>query len=155
MALTFQAERFSDVVEEAQPLLERHHAEIGNYRDCIPLSPNYAKYAALEAAGQILVVTARANDVLVGYADFIVDTGLHYSTVLWPENDILWVAPEYRGRTVGVRLIATAEKFLKDRGAVVLHFRSKTNHPALGRLLVRLGYRPVETVYAKMLQRPE
>jgi GNAT superfamily N-acetyltransferase len=155
MALTFQVERFSDVIEDAQPLLVRHHAEIANYRACIPLSPDYAKYAVMEAAGKLLVVTARNDGIMVGYADFIMDSALHYSTVLWPENDILWVAPEYRGRMAGVRLIGLAEKTLKARGAVMLHFRSKTSHPALGRLLVRLGYRPVETVYAKMLQRPE
>lgn len=157
MALIFQVERFSDVIEEAQPLLQRHWVEIADYKDCIPLSPNYARYALLEGAGRLLVFTARRDGALVGYASFIIDTGLHYSTVRFAESDILWVAPEERrvGAAVAKGIIGLFEKTLGDIGVSVIRISSKVSHPALSRLLKSRGYVLTEMLSAKLLQRPE
>ncbi len=152
---TVQEERFSDVIEEVQPLLTRHWEEIALYKDIIPLSPNYARYSEMEAKRRLCVVTARFEGELVGYACFIVDASLHYSTILWAVSDVIWLAPEHRGAKMGNELLDYAELALLSRGVVVVHVVAKTAHPALGALLDRRGYSVTETIHAKVLQRPE
>lgn len=155
MAITIQVERFNDVIEEVQPLLDRNWEEIANYRDFVPLAPNYARFAVLATAEKIIVVTARENGALVGYASFILDTQLHYATVLLAENGIIWVAPEKRGKRVGLRLIQAAEREVVSRGACIMRFREKINHPLLGKILTIMGYTKTEIIHEKILQRPE
>lgn len=153
--IKFQVEKFAAVCEEAQPLLERHWEEIANYRDFIPLSPNYARYALLDSAGKFLVVTARNDGALIAYAAFRVDLSDHYCTTLWSESDLIWVMPEHRRAHVGIGIVSLAEKEMLARGVVVSQIRSKVNHPQLGQLLAAMGYEPVEMVHAKVLQKPE
>lgn len=155
MAITVQVERFSDVIEEAQPLLERNWEEIANYRDFMPLSPNYARFAALEASGKLVVVTARLDGKIVGYASYRFDFADHYSTIFVAQNGIIWVAPEYRGKRLGLRLIKRGEQEMLDRGVCVLQFHSKVQHPVLAKVLVLLGYEQTEVIHSKVLQRPE
>jgi GNAT superfamily N-acetyltransferase len=155
MALTVQEERFHDVIEEARPLLERHWKEIALNQDFIELSPNYARYASMDAAKRLCIVTAREDGVLVGYACFFVDHSPHYSTILWGTSDIIWVAPEHRRNGTGHSLLEYAKATLAARGVCMLHVIAKLAHPALGHLLASMGFTPVETVFATVLQRPE
>lgn len=155
MAVTVQVEKYCDVIEEAQPLLERNWEEIANYKDFVPLSPNHARFAALAAGGKLVVITARDDGALVGYASFRFDFGDHYSTVIFAQNGIIWVAPEYRGKRVGLKLIKRGEEEMLARGACILQFHSKIQHPALLRLLTAMGYGVTEVIHAKVLQRPE
>lgn len=150
-----QEERFSDVIEEAQPLLERHWEEIALYKDFIPLSPNYARYAEMEASGHICVITARADGALIGYASFIIDSSLHYSTVRWAISDAIWLAPEHRGARIGNAMLDCAEHAVLARGVVVIRVEAKVAHPALAALLKSRGYAEADIVHAKVLQRPE
>jgi GNAT superfamily N-acetyltransferase len=154
--LIIRGERFSDVVGEVEPLLERHWEEIALNRDFIPLSPDYAKYSQLEADGALLVVTARdPAGGLVGYAAFFAMRSIHYSTVLWATNDVIWMAPEHRTLGGGSALLEHAEHLLRLRGCAMLHINTKILHPQLAALCLARGYEAVETVFAKVLQRPE
>jgi GNAT superfamily N-acetyltransferase len=153
--IKFQVEQFSKVVDEAQPLLERHWEEVALYKDFVPLSPNYARYASLEASGKLLIITGRIDAALIAYAAFHVDFADNYSTVLFAINKLVWVMPEWRGRHAGVRLIKRCEQELLDRGVSVVHWRAKLTHPELAGLLGAMNYEPIETVHSKILQRPE
>lgn len=153
--ITFQVEKFAAAIEEAQPLLEKHWDELALHKDCIPFSPNYSRYAALDASGRFLIVTGRNDGALVAYAAFRADLADHYSTTLWAEDDLIWVMPEYRRADIGSGLITRAEKELRDRGAVIVQIKSKIAHPALAMLLDGMGYERTEIVHTKMLQRPE
>jgi GNAT superfamily N-acetyltransferase len=150
--LVIREERFSDVVDEIEPLLTQHWEEIALNRDFIPLSPDYAKYSQLEADGALLIVTARAEKEVVGYAAFFVMRSIHYSTVLWATNDVIWMAPAYRTLGGGNALLDKAEHLLRGRGAVMLHVNTKIMHPQLAALCAARGYAAVETVYATVLQ---
>ncbi len=48
----FARELLCECVQEAQPLLERHHAEMGTK---YPLDPQWSEYAALERMGRFVV----------------------------------------------------------------------------------------------------
>lgn len=153
--LTIQEERFPDIIEEVQPLLERHWAEIALNQDIIPLAPNYARYAELEAKNKLCIITARCDGAIIGYACFIVDFSLHYSSIIWANSDVIWLAPEHRGAKLGNAILDRAEAELMARGVVMAHILTKVAHPALAALLGSRGYGLVETVHAKVLQRPE
>lgn len=150
--LSFQVERFADVLPEVKPLLPRHWEELALDKESVPLDPNWQRYAELDGAGAISLVTARENGRLVGYCYMILSPGLHYRTCFEARMDIFWLSPEVRGHAMpGVRLFRAVEKELKRRGVQRVYFGSKL-HKDVGRLFERLGYRPVETWYSKMLR---
>jgi GNAT superfamily N-acetyltransferase len=148
--LSFQVEAFSEVIDEAKPLLLRHWEEIALDKENVPLDPNWARYAELEQLGALSVVTARENGRLVGYSCMLLAPGLHYQSCYEARMDIFWLAPEVRGRMGGLRLFRAVEQELKRRGVQRVYVGSKL-HRDVGRLFMALHYRPIETWYSKMI----
>ena len=66
-------------------------------------------------------------------------------------QDILFLLPEFRGSTVGFRLVKFCDEQLRAEGVQVVYQHVKNAHPMLGAVLSRVGYEPVETIYAKRL----
>ena len=147
----YQEELVSAIWTELAPLLERHWLEIAHYPD-IPLAPDRAAYEKFERAEALRCYTARKEMVLIGYAVFFVHTNLHYSSSLQAQQDVLFVAPEHRGSSIGVRLIRYAERELGALGVQVIYHHAKraTN---VGRLLEHLGYELIDGLYGKRLDR--
>lgn len=143
-------ERLQDLWDEIYPLLERHYAEISANPD-IALAPDEHRYRVLEDANRLRTYTVRDDGALVGYAVFLVSTGLHYMHSLQAKQDVLFVDPSRRGRGAGIKLIRFADQALADEGVQVVYHHAKLAHPALGRLLEHAGYAPVETVYSRRL----
>lgn len=143
--IEFARELVSDVEDEIKPLLSAHWQEIAHYLD-IPLDPDWEFY---RTAKTIRVYTARANRVLVGYAVFFISPNRHYKASIQAVQDILFVLPEYRGRT-GFRLIRYCDEQLKLEGAQVVYQHVKVKHD-FGPLLKTLGYEPVDIIHAKRL----
>lgn len=148
--LSIQLEDFADVIDEAQPLLMRHWAEIALDKDEVPLAPDREKYDALNRMGQLSVMTVRSKGALVGYSSMIVNPGLHNKTTLQARMDILYLAPEHRGRFGGFRLLKAHEAALKKRGVRRIFLGSKINTD-ISRLFEALGYREIERWYSKLL----
>jgi len=148
--LSLQVEEFSQVIEEAKPLLYRHWLEVALDKEKVPLDPDWARYASLEGRGSLSVVTMRQNGKLVGYSCMVVERGLHYASTLEARMDIFWLAPECRGRMGGVRLFRAVERELKRRGVQRVYLGSKL-HKDVSSLFVRLGYTPVERYFSKWI----
>ena len=145
---TYQLERAVDVIEEIEPLLQMHWREIAHYQD-IPLAPDWEWY---RTSPIVRVFTARDEGRLVGYAVFLVVRNKHYMTSLQGMQDIMFLLPEYRGRTVGPRLIDFCEEQLKAEGVQAVYHHVKRAHD-FGPLLERKGYESVDTIYAKRLDK--
>jgi GNAT superfamily N-acetyltransferase len=133
-------------------LLTEHWLEISHYPDIL-LEVDWPAYEAAEANGKFRVFTARIDGVIVGYATFFVNRNPHYKSSLQAVQDILFLSPPYRGSTLGYRLIAFAHKALKAEGCQCEYHHQKIAHPALGRLLKKMGYEPIEIIWAKRLDR--
>lgn len=146
-----QRELFNQVVDEIKPLLEKHWKEVANYRDDIKLEPDWQRYEALENNGALLILTARRDDVLVGYSVFIISNHLHYTSCKVGANDILFLLPEERKGRVGMKLIMESEKVLKQVGVnrVIWHVKKE---PDFSPLLKHLGYEHEEIVMGKLLK---
>jgi len=148
---TYQRES-SAIRDEVAPMLAAHHAETAVFADEMPLAPNFAAYEKLEQLGALRVYTARRDGSLIGYSVCLVSTSLHRPVVEANES-LLYVVPEHRGKTVGVRLMRFVEAQLAAEGVQLLARRSKAGRPELdlGSMLTRMGYTPVETIYARRL----
>src|SRR5258706_8207690 len=98
-------ETVEQVLAEIQPLLHDHWEEIASHKDKIPLAPDYDQYRKMEEAGKLLICTVRDKANLVGYSIYFVHRGIHYSKTLVSTNDVFYVSPAYRRKTIGVVLI--------------------------------------------------
>ncbi len=153
---SFQVEKLSDALwTELMPLLRLHYAEIAPWDD-IPLSPDFARYAAIEAINALRIVTARSTEWgLIGYHCAVVMRGLHYSTITQAQQDVLWLAPAYRRSRVGSDLLTFAEEQLRAEGVTMIIQHTKV-WPGfdLGPWLKRRGYEPLDMLYVKRLDVP-
>ena len=151
----YQREDFAEVYSEALPLLERHAKEIAHYQD-IQLNVAVERYRLADEAGGLRVYTARtgATGALIAYAAFFMAFNPHFKSSLQAVQDVLYVQPEWRGRMVGFRLIRFSENELRKEGVQAVYQHEKIAHPELGKLLLRMGYEAVDTIYAKRLDSP-
>jgi hypothetical protein len=146
----FNRESSDTVINEIAPLLEAHWAEIAHYPD-IPVNCNYDAYLKLEAAGILRIYTVRAHLALIGYAIFLVSPNLHYGGSLQAKQDVLYLAPAYRRGRMGWRFIVWCDEQLRAEGVQVVVQHQKIAHPALGRILERIGYQAVDTLWMRRL----
>ena len=145
---SFALETVEQVLDEIKPLLAQHWEEIATYKD-LPLDPDYEAYLRMAAAGRVRVFTARHEGVLIGYGVFFLGN-LHYKGSGIATQDILFILPQYRGTTVGYRLIKFCDDSLRAEGLQVTYQHVKISHD-FSPVLSRLGYRPVEIIYARRL----
>jgi GNAT superfamily N-acetyltransferase len=140
----FAREPLTDaLLAELKPLLERHWHEIAVHQD-IPLDPDYDRYFRMAAHGALFPFVVRVDGRIVGYAPFIVTPHLHYRTSKWAQNDIIWVAPEYRRGGLGSSLVSFVITYLKRQGVVVINIDAKTAHPELSAMLDAMNFSRIE-----------
>jgi GNAT superfamily N-acetyltransferase len=136
-------------MDAAAELARAHWAE--TEAGLMPEGPSIAieLYQALEQADALIAFGAFDADELVGYAVAILGLHLHYR-VLYAQHDLLFVRPDHRRGTLGLRLMRAIETALKARGAkfVVWHAKPQST---FNMILVRTGYAVEETVYRKDL----
>ena len=131
-------------------MFSRHWREIALNHDEVPLDIDWARYADLHEKGALHVVTARREGRLIGYHIAIITTHLHYRSTLHGITDVYYIVPECRHGVTGMRLFQAVERELKARGVRKLFTATKL-HLDQGPLFERMGYRPVERLYAKLI----
>lgn len=116
------------------------------------LKPDFAAFQKLEAAGRLAIFTVRADERLVGYANYFISPTLRYGkNVLMAANDLWYLAPEYRRGTIAAQMLACAEDGLRKRGCLlVLH--TDPLQRSIAPLFQRLGYTAIETIFEKVLK---
>lgn len=150
--LVFREEPFGMVRGEIETLMHAHWREIGG-TDAQPLDPDWQRFAALEEAGVLAVLTARdRGDRLVGYIVLVVFASLHYRSLLQAHDDAHYLSPEFRRGMAACRMFRAAEEMLRRRGveAVTYHTKLRAANDR-GVVFKRLGYTAVETLYRKAL----
>lgn len=150
--LSFAEEAFGMVREEIAGLMHAHWREIGG-TDAQPLDPDWERFAALEEAGVLAVLTARdRGGRLVGYIVHVVFANLHYRSLLQAHDDAHYLSPEWRRGMAACRMFRAAEDMLRRRGveAVTYHTKLRAGNDR-GAVFKRLGYSAVETLYRKAL----
>ena len=131
-------------------LLNAHWDEVAHYKDKIPLAPLWAHLEKMELDGDLLLLTVREEEELIGYGMFIKRRHLHYQSLLIGENDLIFLDPAKRKTGMGLKLIEESEKCLKAAGCNKITFHMKPEH-SFAPLLERRGYRLEELLYGKLL----
>jgi len=152
--LSYQKERFVDLLPELPEIFFRHWQEVALHKDQIRLRPNYDEYRRLEELGILHIITARERDKLAGYIFHMVHPHLHYVGSLTAFTDLLYLRKEYtRGMTAASRyrdLIRASEKMLRDLGVQRVYLMTKT-HLDLTALFENMGFKLIEKNFSKLL----
>ncbi len=148
--MTIAVENYLSVIEEIKPLLREHWLEIANFKDSIPLDPDWAKYQAMEAAGMLVIITMRRGGKLVGYSIFMLLNHPHYQSTLFAMNDILYLVPAERRGLTGIRLIKESERILMKMNVKKITWHLKPQHD-FSPILKRMGYMHEEICMGKVL----
>jgi GNAT superfamily N-acetyltransferase len=148
--MDYQQEFFSSCYDEAKSLLQMHWDEVALNKDVIKLNPDVEQYEDAEASGCLKIFTARDQGRLVGYFALTVQRSLHYQDHLFAHNDVIFLHPDYRKGFTAAKLIKFAVDCMAEDGVSVVTINTKTHKP-FDVLLQRLGFKHIESVYAKRM----
>lgn len=137
-------------IKELKCLAEREYEEVGQ-KDLARLNIDWTRYCELDASGKLATFVAKREQVIVGYAVFIVQTHIHYQDALVAANSAVYAAPEVRAGRVVLKLLRYAELGLQAQGVQKIYYHVKRSKD-FGRLLDHLGYEDVERLYAKVVR---
>ena len=137
-----------EMLAEAQTLFDEHYEEIARNKQVMVLKPDEETYRKAEEMGTIFILSARQNDVLIGYSVNFVSNHLHYADLKLAQNDLLFISKEHRGGRVGLRLIKDTENHAKSLGCELMLWHCKPNTP-LNEILPRLRYGVQDVIYSK------
>ena len=143
--VTIERETLCQVAMDADALLAEHYEELCLHKDRKVLAPRWDQYMLQEHAGALLVVAAREQGALVGYACFFVGPHMHYGQYMVAVNDVLFLSAAHRQGSTGIRLIRECIRQARDFGAHHIAWRAKLGTPLI-KILKRLGHHEEEIV---------
>lgn len=148
--ITYQVEKFEDCFDEAADLVNAHYQEIATNKEMIPLDPNRERYQKLQDAGELHIVTVRADGKIIGYHATLVQTHLHYKSTLMGFTDLYYLDPDYRKSNVGRKMFAFVEDTLYKRGVAKLFTGTKC-HQDHSKMFEYMGWTHTENLFTKVL----
>ena len=162
--LRFVREPFARAWPLIRPLVAQHGAEVAEPDEDPPVIdvPVYTAAcergmlvtcsayhrAAPDGAGDIADGTAEGPEFLVGYAVFWLNKMPQHVGQNGAWQDAVYLMPEVRRGSNGSRFLAYCERELVALGVQWIHHSVRPGRD-FSPVLRRLGYRPVETLFAK------
>lgn len=137
--------------ETLEFLIEEHYEEIAHNKEKIRLKPDWNRYFQLESQGLLLCCGAYDGDRLVGYYISFVMPNLHYSDDLFAVCDIVFILPEYRKGSTGLKLFKFHEDMCKELGVSVMTMHVKTDND-FSPLMERLEWKWAEKLFTKCIK---
>lgn len=150
MRLEYQQESLVTVAHELDLAFRDGYAASHPHRHIVRGEIDWPLYRQMEAAGYLIVVTARAAPTLAGFLVVLLSPNPHSAGTLLAVQDTLYVSPAYRGRFIGARLIRTAESALRELHVSAFVTSAPVDTP-LDSLMKRLGYERSEIKYVRAL----
>jgi len=139
-----------EMLAQANVLFEEHYEEIARNKQIMKLKPDEETYRKMESAQQIFILSARQDDVLIGYSVNFVTNHLHYADLKLAQNDLLFISKEHRGGRIGLKLIKETEKHATSLGCKLMLWHAKEN-TTLAAMLPRLKYGVQDIMFSKEL----
>lgn len=147
---TVQEELFKDVYEEAKPLLEAHWVELALHQDVRPLDADEERYRQLNDLGVLRIITIRRDTKLIGYASFLINTGLHYKTWKNAVCDIYYLDPSLRKEGLGLKFFQEILKWLKAYEVKSIVVQDKL-HKSHKDFFLTMGFEAIEQTYEMII----
>ena len=139
-----------EMLAQANVLFEEHYEEIARNKQIMKLKPDEETYRQMEEMHRIFILSARQDDVLIGYSVNFVFNHLHYADLKLAQNDLLYIKKEMRGSRAGLRLIKETETHATSLGCKLMLWHAKEN-TTLSAILPRLKYGVQDIIYSKEL----
>lgn len=135
-------------------LVRAHHAEVGVYKDEMPLDCNWEAYQGSENSGMLRILAARLGGKLIGYNSFMVLRHMHYWSTWHALGDAIFVDRDHRKTGAGIQLIDRAERDLAKEVApnkIRFIYHDKAFLDYLRPILTKRGYTHQENILDKMV----
>ena len=150
--IELKIESIQSVIDEGLELINQHWDEVAFCKDKVPVDPNWEGFKEIERKESLFVMTARDEGRLIGYAVFVLHSLMHYKTCWAASNDAIFVDKDYRSKSsVGLRLIKTCEKELKNRGIHRIFWHVKPTNDWTP-VLKRMGYTVEDVIMGKYVK---
>lgn len=152
MSAQLAREAWASLWPECEPLMRAHRKELDPEGEArVGWEPRTDVYEALDAAGALVAIGARAEGMLVGYCIWTLGPGLD-GPGLTATQGPWFVEPAFRQGPLGLRLFAESLRALRAAGVTRAFPHHWANSPpALARYFRSLGATPLETVYSLWL----
>ena len=147
--ITYQVEDFEDVKHQIAEMAFDHWKEIEHYQDEIKLDIDLETYSSMASSGILKTITVRDNHKLIGYILMLVHKHLHHKEK-FAVNDIFYIHPSHRKGYAGIKIFKFAEEVMRAEGVKLMLLSCKT-HLDKGNIFKRLGFKPTEISYSKLL----
>lgn len=149
--ITYQKENMRDTLDELEPLVAAHYEEIAMYQDSIKLSPDWETYIKMEDIGIVHMNTVRDDGRLIGYYISLIKHNLHYKEDLYSACDVVFLYPEYRKGSTGIKLFREVESDMRALGVSIMTMHVKTDND-FSPLMKRLGWDLAEKLFTKCIK---
>lgn len=152
-AATFQWEPFSAIVREWLPLARKQYEERAYLLDEVPMDVDFDRYFLQALAGILHCMTVRVDGLLVGYAFALIGPHLHHNSTIFSIEDMYWLDPLYREGLTGYKMLKHFDEGLRERDVEVSWIsESLLRERTVAPMLERLGYKPIQTIWAKVFK---
>jgi L-amino acid N-acyltransferase YncA len=144
----FQREAAKDALEEILPLMQAHWAEIAY--DDTPFDPDTDAYVMADAGGLLRLFVARdEGGRIAGYVAFLVAKSLNHRTLKHAHETGVFLRKTARRGRLAFQLLDYADAALVGEGVRAIHYTAPKEHPGLGNILARRGYKQEETIWVR------
>ena len=141
---------FREAWPQIKDLVQQNWNEVDGRAEALDLNVVESFYERLEDQDMHFVVIAYDDEETpIGYSSMFVMISPHTGT-LAGTNDVLYIAPEHRGKEYGIDLIELSEIEATSRGVEYISFTFKSGAPHEA-LTSRLGFEQSEVVYNKVI----
>jgi len=147
--ISYQEEKITSILDEIEPLLKDHYAEISVIKD-VPFDPDYARYARLERTNGYTFMTCRKDAKLIGFIGYFTYTHIKHQGYLVAAEDVYYIQPQHRLGRTGIDLLVKMEKLLESKGVRRAFITTKV-YQDHSKILDYLGYTHHQKNFTKLL----
>lgn len=150
---SYTVERFSQVRHEAEVLFHEQYNLMDCDREVIPLEPDYDELNQSCALGRLLFIACRCDGAMVGYYLAVIRPHILSRQSLTSFQIGFYLHPQHRSGGRAMHMLDMATHCARLLGVNRMYGSANLEYQGgrVGRLLELAGYRPIETVFSKIL----
>jgi len=143
-------EPLRNALNEVEALLLDYFARTNAQEGQPQLDMDWHAFLRIEENGKLMLMTAREDVELRGFAVYVFYPHLHHAHSIWAMCDILAVDPDHRGKGIATAIVQAAMTRFKVMGIdqIVHGFRTVYDTTPL---FEKLGFTCIEHIYRKAL----
>lgn len=130
-------------------LVHDHKNDLCAFGEDVDLKIHWGYYKHLETMDMVRVYCATEFGILFGYFGAVISAHQHYQDHVVADCDAMYVAKDYRDGLLGYKFLKWCLNKLENEPRVKSILFGTKAHFDVGKLLDRLGYKPIETIYHK------